>query len=60
MEAKSQCRNCGRSLLYGWQEMCRQCDIHTDNFIRRDFRRNLNEFTQRPDIRKKYRLPKSW
>lgn len=57
MEAKSQCRNCGRALRYGWQEMCQQCNTKIDNSIRRDFRRDVNEFTQRPDIKKRYRLP---
>jgi hypothetical protein len=43
VQLKSICRGCGRPLLYGWLEMCRQCDIHTDNYVRREFRRNVNE-----------------
>lgn len=56
-QPKSKCRGCGRDLLYGWLEMCRQCDVATDNYVRREFRRNPNEFTLRADTKKKYRLP---
>ena len=55
--AKSLCFNCGRPLHYGWLEMCQQCDIHTNMYMRRMFRRAVNAFTQRADIKRRYRLP---
>lgn len=51
------CRGCGRKLLYGFDELCQQCNTHIDNLIRQRLRRNPNKFTERPDIKKKYRLP---
>jgi predicted nucleic acid-binding Zn ribbon protein len=54
---KSTCRNCGRAIQYGYTELCQKCKTYINNDIRRQFRRNPNEFTQRADIKKRYRIP---
>lgn len=53
----STCLYCGRHLHYfRHTELCQQCAIRINHHVRRRFRRNPNAYTQREDMRKKYRL----